>query len=91
MGANHEILEGYKKACGSTGIKGYWLQGLENDKKEVGREAGSLSSYYARLGDREQGFLWLDRAYDQCEPWLVYAKVTPVYDNLRSDPRFKAL
>jgi hypothetical protein len=63
---------------------------LEYDKKEVGHEAGSLSSYYARLGDREQGFLWLDRAYDQRDPWLVYSKVTPVYDDLRSGPRFKA-
>ena len=41
-------------------------------------------------GDSAQAFYWLDRAYDQHAPWLVYSKVTPVYDNLRSDPRFKA-
>jgi DNA-binding winged helix-turn-helix (wHTH) protein/TolB-like protein len=90
MGDDDETLERYKKACAYSGIKGYWLQAIEIDKKEVGKEAGSLSSYYARLGDREQAFYWLDRAYDQRVPWLVYAKVTPVYDNLRSDPRFKA-
>ena len=90
LGVNGETLEGYKKACASSGIRGYWLQALEIDKKEVGHEAGSLSSYYARLGDREQAFYWLDRAFDQRAPWLVYAKVTPVYDNLRNDPRFQA-
>jgi TolB-like protein len=90
MGANEETLAAYKQACASSGIKGYWSLALENDRKEVGREAASLSSYYARLGDREQAFTWLDRAYTQRDPWLVYAKVTPVYDNLRSDPRFDA-
>ena len=90
LGVNGETLEGYKKACASSGIRGYWLQALEIDKKEVGHEAGSLSSYYARLGDRDQAFYWLDRAFDQRAPWLVYAKVTPVYDNLRNDPRFPA-
>jgi DNA-binding winged helix-turn-helix (wHTH) protein/TolB-like protein/Flp pilus assembly protein TadD len=90
LGVSGETLEAYKKACASSGIKGYWLLALENDKKEVGHEAGSLSSYYARLGDREQAFYWLDRAFDQHAPWLVYAKVTSVYDNLRSDLRFHA-
>jgi len=90
FGANDDALESYKKACASSGIKGYWLQALETDKKDAGHEAGSLSSYYARLGDRELAFYWLDRAFDQRAPWLAYAKVTPVYDNLRSDLRFTA-
>ena len=90
LGANQETLEGYQKACATSGLRGYWLQALENDKKDVGKEAGSLSTYYARLGDREQAFYWLDRAYTQRDPWLVFTKVAPVYDNLRSDPRFQA-
>ena len=90
LGASQETLEGYQKACDTSGLRGYWLQALENDKKDVGKEAGSLSTYYARLGDREQAFYWLDRAYTQRDPWLVFTKVAPVYDNLRSDPRFQA-
>ncbi len=90
LGTGDQTLEDYKKACAAAGLRGYWLQALEHDKKEVGKEAGALSSYYARLGDSAQAFYWLDRAYDQHAPWLVYSKVTPVYDNLRSDPRFKA-
>jgi hypothetical protein len=73
-----------------VGIRGYWLPALENKRKEVGKEAGLLSAYYARLGDREQALYWLDRAYEQRTAWLAFAKVTPVYDNLRSDPRFQA-
>ena len=74
-----------------SGLKGYWLQAIEVDKKESDGEAGALSSYYARLGNTEQALLWLESAIDQRGPWLVYAKVTPVYVNLRSDPRFGAL
>jgi hypothetical protein len=52
--------------------------------------AGAACIYYAELGDREQAFYWLDRAYEQRGVGLVFAKVAPVYDNLRSDPRFQA-
>ena len=90
LGADDETLEAYQKACTSSGIRGYWLKALEIDRRKVGREAESLSSYYAQLGDREQAFHWLDRAYDQRNPHLAFAKVAPVYDNLRSDPRFNA-
>ena len=63
MGTDSETLEAYKKACVSGGLKGYWRYALEMEKKDIGNEAGALSSYYARLGDREQAFFWLDRAY----------------------------
>lgn len=91
FGASEANLAAYRNAVAISGLKGYWLQAIEVDKKESGGEAGALSSYYARLGHTEQALLWLERAIDQRAPWLVYAKVTPVYDNLRSDPRFGAL
>ena len=77
LGVNGETLEGYKKACASSGIRGYWLQALEIDKKEIGHEAGSLSSYYARLGDRDQAFYWLDRALDKRALGLFTPKSLP--------------
>lgn len=91
LGADKETLAAYRNACAVSGLRGYWLQSIEIDKKEAGGGAGALSSYYARLGEREEAFLWLERAVDQRAPWLVYARVTPVYDNLRADPRFEML
>ena len=88
LGADEQTLAAYRNASVLSGIRGYWLQAIEIEKKEAGGGAGALSSYYARLGDREEAFLWLERAVDQRSPWLVYAGVTPVYDNLRTDPRF---
>ena len=43
------------------------------------------------LGDEDQALAWLDRAYEERSHWLVYAKVWPLLDDLRSNARFAAL
>ena len=45
---------------------------------------------YAWRGDRDHAFEWLDRAYEQHTPELVYIKYVLV-QNLRGDPRYTAL
>ena len=46
---------------------------------------------YLGLGDTEQAFAWLERAYDERRGWLAYLKVEPMFDPLRADPRFAAM
>ena len=46
---------------------------------------------YARLGEKDQAFAWLEKAYEEHQPWLAYLKTDPQFDNLRSDPRFSDL
>ena len=43
------------------------------------------------LSDKDQALDCLDRAYEEHSHWLVYAKVWPLLDDLRSDARFVAL
>jgi tetratricopeptide (TPR) repeat protein len=45
---------------------------------------------YMGLDDKDQAFEWLERAYEERDSWLVWLK-GPIYDGLRSDPRFTAL
>ena len=40
------------------------------------------------LGNRDQAFAWLERAYEERRGWLAYLKVESMFDPLRSDPRF---
>jgi hypothetical protein len=40
------------------------------------------------LGDVETSLTWLERACDQHESQIAAVKVHPVYDSLRSEPRF---
>jgi tetratricopeptide (TPR) repeat protein len=46
---------------------------------------------YAGLDNKDQAFLWLEKACED-RPWhLAFLKVEPRVDPLRSDPRFKTL
>jgi len=51
----------------------------------------SISLVYAGLGEKDQAFEWLERAYKARDKGLTYLKVDPALDPLRSDPRFQDL
>jgi TolB-like protein/DNA-binding winged helix-turn-helix (wHTH) protein/Tfp pilus assembly protein PilF len=51
----------------------------------------ALVNAYLGLGDNEQTFFWLERAYNEQSPILQLIKVHPFFDPLRSDPRFADL
>jgi len=42
-----------------------------------------------RLGDADQGFVWLQRAVDARDPSLLFLRIEPDYRDLRRDPRFQ--
>ncbi|MCM3871320.1 MAG: tetratricopeptide repeat protein [Pyrinomonadaceae bacterium] len=46
---------------------------------------------YTGLGELDQAFEWFEKAYQANSGPLVYLKVDPIYDSLRSDPRFNDL
>ena len=50
-----------------------------------------IALLYAGLGDRDQAFAWLEKAYEARSSNLLYLKVSPRYDSLRADPRFADL
>jgi TolB-like protein/DNA-binding winged helix-turn-helix (wHTH) protein/Tfp pilus assembly protein PilF len=51
----------------------------------------SFATVYVGLGEKEQAFLWLEKAYEERTNSLAYLKVTATWDPLRSDPRFADL
>jgi tetratricopeptide (TPR) repeat protein len=46
---------------------------------------------YTALGEKEQAFAWLDKGYQERDPYLVRLRVDEAVDPLRSDPRFSQL
>jgi TolB-like protein/Flp pilus assembly protein TadD len=46
---------------------------------------------YVGIGEKDKAFEILDKIYEQREAWLDLLQVEPMYDNLRSDPRFRDL
>jgi len=50
-----------------------------------------VAMIYAGLGDKEQTLAWLEKAYQQRVHNMIFLKVEPELDGLRSDPRFEDL
>ncbi len=50
-----------------------------------------IATIYAGLGENEQAFKWFEKAYEERSGWVIYLKVEPMFDSLRSDPRFQDL
>ncbi len=63
--------------------------------EEVGMEHPDFSSPiavgYARLGKADQAFEWLDRALKERDGGILEARVGPLYQPLRKDPRWVPL
>ena len=51
----------------------------------------SFALVHLGLGEKHEALTWLERAVDARENQVVALKVHPVYDELRPEPRFKAL
>lgn len=53
----------------------------------------NISHIYIALGDKDQAFLWLNKALDEHESRLPGIKFDPIYgyDSLRDDPRYAEL
>ena len=50
-----------------------------------------FSLLYTALGQREEAFRWLRRAYEERSFLLIWINVASWYDGIRDDPRFAAL
>ena len=51
----------------------------------------SIGSIYAGMGEKDQAFVWFERALEERDFLLVLFKVDPLFDGVRSDARFSDL
>lgn len=90
--APREVIDSLREAYQSGGVDSYRrkrLQGLYDNLKK-GRPASPASFAYlhASLGEVDQAVDWLEKGYQQKHFAMVYIKVEPRYDRLKSSPRF---
>jgi tetratricopeptide (TPR) repeat protein len=50
-----------------------------------------IAHIYSALGDKDQAFEWLQKAADERDSAVIWIKVDPGLENLRTDPRFARL
>jgi len=83
-----------KRAFARGGRRAYYVQ-LLKQRLEVAKTQPvapiSVAVPYAMVGNRDSAFAWLDRAVAAHDPLILRIKVEPVYDSLRTDPRYPKL
>jgi tetratricopeptide (TPR) repeat protein len=85
-------LLGHEYAVSGQGDKARKIEAqLEQLSKRRYVAALYIAMIWTGLGDRDQAFRWLDRAYDEDCEYLVYLQTEPMADPLRGDPRFAEL
>jgi hypothetical protein len=81
-------------AYGMAGMRAEAQMVIE-DLKEQAKQRYIPSYYFAiiylGLGEPDQVFAWLERAFEERSGFLAYLKVEPMLDPLRDDPRFSGL
>jgi DNA-binding winged helix-turn-helix (wHTH) protein/TolB-like protein/Flp pilus assembly protein TadD len=50
-----------------------------------------IANIFVGLGDKDRAFEWLEKGYEERDFRMIFLKVAPMLDNLRSDPRFTDL
>lgn len=78
-------------AAGKQGEARRMLNELLAGSKKEPISAYEVALIHALLGDRDQAFEWLNKAYDERAIGITFVRVDPDLDPLRSDPRFAAL
>lgn len=67
------------------------LEELKTRRKKGYVPAGAFVNAYLGLGDKDQAFIWLERAYKEHSNTLQLLKVDPLFDSIRGDQRFDDL
>jgi tetratricopeptide (TPR) repeat protein len=104
IAAAEKAVELSERTPGALGILGlaYGLAGRKADALKILNELLELNkaryvtpaaivNVYIGLGDKDQAFVWLEKAYQERSNYLAYLKVFPLVDPVRSDPRYADL
>ena len=76
--------------CGKPAEARRILSVIEQPSENGVQDWFFIAGVYAKLGDKDRAFAWLEKAYQNRDFFLAYVKMSPYMDPLRSDPRFEA-
>ena len=104
VAASQKAVDLSERAPGALGMLGlaYGLGGRKDEANKILNELlaltkrryvtpAALVNVYIGLDNKEQAFVWLEKAFQERSNYLAYLKTFPILDPLRSDPRFADL
>jgi tetratricopeptide (TPR) repeat protein len=94
LSGSPELAASVAQDFATSGYKGVlrsWLDGLLEVSKHGYVSPYTVAQTYARLGEKESAFRWLEKAYAVHDSMLGSLKVDPCFESLRGDRRFADL
>lgn len=90
-GASPAELESLRAGHASAGMTGFWRAWLEMDLRQSGPSPDPLrvAATWATIGDTAKTFEWLERAYAERNPGLIYLGSDPGFRSVRTHPRLQ--
>lgn len=91
------VIEQQRMAFNQGGWTGFWrvridaLQALWAQDGQPWFIPYEIALAYARLGETDRVFEWLNRLYDARCSILVWLKIEPLLNSVRNDPRYREL
>ena len=82
------------EAIAKSGAQGYWRRTLENYKESAKSDyvpSVLVAGACVRVGEKERAFQWLEKGFEERDDLMINLKVEPVFDGIRSDPRYEDL
>lgn len=93
-GLSAEAEQSLRDAYARSGLDGYLRKHialLQQQSKEQYISPYFIAMDYAMLGEKDLAFEWLEKAFQERSSWLVEIRADPLWDPLRSDPRYNQL
>jgi hypothetical protein len=95
-GARHERMTALRKAYDAAGFEGLRRWRIDLDRKSADGKSPNPNAYdiavdYAAVRDKGQALAWLEKSFKAHDIKVPLMGVEPIFDSLRSEPRFGAL
>jgi tetratricopeptide (TPR) repeat protein len=90
-GASAGEVDSLRAAFAAGGMHGFWRRWLVMDRRQSGATINPMrvARLSAMAGDTAQALEWLERAYAEGEPGLIFLRAEQAFAGLRSNPRYQ--
>ena len=94
LGRDANLTPALQAAASATTPGEYWKHRLAQELHESKAEGAypfELAELFAQVGQRDRALDWLEKACTESDFMIMYIRVAPNLDPLRTEPRFKEL
>jgi serine/threonine-protein kinase len=90
-GVPAEAIKNLQRRYAQSGFRAYVEMNVEQTISQRTTSPFVLAGFYARLNRTDETLALLDKGYEQRDFRMMFLSVSPEFDGMRSDPRFKEL